>query len=337
MGNMQCPAEDAAHLASVARNICPFPNYNPNPLFTNMLSINPSLHLRNHYKAVQSSLTSKQLEDFTLGLRTTFGREGKVTLGGVGVVALSLAVLFDTLAEQVRGKPVSDSGLIPGLFLKDLRGYYPPPVYTISKYLRLVPHIANNPIRMREETERYITLLQTDVQSLVDLEENTLPLKEDKKKGEQEVEGSKEDDEQQKPVSSPSGDSSAMRIFTTTLWHIIGTLESILLIYSHYVISSSASSSTGGSRGLMKIPLLFIIETLEFLTDRRSYPETHLHQPFPPYQSLLPHPGQQWRSILCALRHTEIGGPQQPGEGRTDEDPVLFINRMCKVFVDRPE
>ncbi|KAK2895716.1 hypothetical protein Q8A73_015204 [Channa argus] len=154
MGNMQCPAEDAAHLASVAQNICPFPDYNPNPLFTNMLSINSSLHLRNHYKAVQSSLTSKQLEDFTRGLRTTFGREGKVTLGGVGVVALSLAVLFDTLAEQVKGKPVSDSGLIPGLFLKDLRGYYPPPVYTISKYLRLVPHIANNPIRMREETEK---------------------------------------------------------------------------------------------------------------------------------------------------------------------------------------
>ncbi|KAK2821913.1 hypothetical protein Q5P01_021978 [Channa striata] len=102
MGNMQCPAEDAALLASVARTICPFPNYNPNPLFTNMLSINSTLHLRNHYKAVQSSLTPKQLEDFTLGLRTTFGREGKVTLGGVGVVALSLAVLFDTLAKQVR-------------------------------------------------------------------------------------------------------------------------------------------------------------------------------------------------------------------------------------------
>ncbi|KAK2821915.1 hypothetical protein Q5P01_021980 [Channa striata] len=166
MGNMQCPAEDAALLASVARTICPFPNYNPNPLFTNMLSINSTLHLRNHYKAVQSSLTPKQLEDFTLGLRTTFGREGKVTLGGVGVVALSLAVLFDTLAKQVRGESVCDSGPIPGLFLKDLSGYYPPHVYTISRYLRLVPHIANNPIRMKEETERYLKQITTEDQTL---------------------------------------------------------------------------------------------------------------------------------------------------------------------------
>ncbi len=29
MGNMECPAKDAAHLASVARDICPFPDYNP--------------------------------------------------------------------------------------------------------------------------------------------------------------------------------------------------------------------------------------------------------------------------------------------------------------------
>ncbi|KAI3374446.1 hypothetical protein L3Q82_006266 [Scortum barcoo] len=162
MGNMQCPAEDAARLASVARDICPFPNYNPSPLFSEMLTINSSLHLRNHYMAVQSSLTPKQLEDFTQHLRTTFGREGKVTLGGVGVVALALAVLFDTLAKQVRGEQVSDSGPIPGLFVKDLRGYYSPQIYTISEYLRLVPHIVNNPIRMKMETERYIKLLRTD-------------------------------------------------------------------------------------------------------------------------------------------------------------------------------
>ena len=84
MGNMQCPAEDAALLASVARDICPFPNYNSSPHFVKMLSINSSLHLKDHYTAVQSSLTPKQLEDFTQSLRTTFGREGKVTYGGVG-------------------------------------------------------------------------------------------------------------------------------------------------------------------------------------------------------------------------------------------------------------
>ncbi|TDH06125.1 hypothetical protein EPR50_G00130510 [Perca flavescens] len=180
MGNMQCPSEDAAHLASIARDICPFPNYNPNPLFFNMLSINSSLHLRNHYTAVQSSLTPKQLEDFTQGLRTTFGREGNVTLGGVGVVALSLAVLFDTLARQVRGEWVSESGPIPGLFVKNLRGYYPPHIYTASEYLRLVPHIANNPTRMIEESERYLKQLVIDHQSWDKLVENhTMPITDD--------------------------------------------------------------------------------------------------------------------------------------------------------------
>lgn len=156
MGFVLCPFQDLASLASVARDICPFPNYNPNPLVVDMLSINSSLHLRNHYMAVQSLLTPKQLEDFTQGLRSTFGREGKVTLGGVGVVALSLAVLFDSLARQVKGQWVPESGPIPGLFVKDPRGYYPPQVYTVSEYLRLVPHIANNPTRMREETKRCV-------------------------------------------------------------------------------------------------------------------------------------------------------------------------------------
>lgn len=154
MGNLQCPAEDAAHLASFARDICPFPNYNPSPHFFNMLSINSSRNLENHYAAVQASLTKTQLEDFTRGLRTVVGKEGKVTLGGVGVVALSLAVLFDTVASKVRGEWVPESGPIPGLFVKSLRGNYPLHVYTVSEYLRLMPYIANNPTRMKEEAKR---------------------------------------------------------------------------------------------------------------------------------------------------------------------------------------
>ncbi|TKS80353.1 hypothetical protein D9C73_013414 [Collichthys lucidus] len=175
-----CVVDNIGPLASLARDICPFPNYNPNPLFVNMLSPNSSLHLRKHYMEVQSSLTPQQLEDFTQGLRRTFGKEGKVTLGGVGVVALSLAVLFDTLAKQAKGECLSDSGPIPGLFIKNQRGYYPPHIYTISEYLRLVPHIANNPTRMREETERYVEQLKLDDQSLAKLGENhTVALEED--------------------------------------------------------------------------------------------------------------------------------------------------------------
>ncbi|CAN9503338.1 unnamed protein product [Ophioblennius macclurei] len=162
MGNMQCPAEDAALLASVARDICPFPNYNPSAHYIDMLSINSSKHLRDHYETVQTSLTQEQLEEFTQGLRTTFGREGKVTLGGVGVVALSLAILFDTLAKQVKGEFVLGSGPIPNLFLKNPGGFYAPRVSIVSDYLRLVPYIANNPQRMREEIERYLKLMKND-------------------------------------------------------------------------------------------------------------------------------------------------------------------------------
>jgi len=158
MGNMQCDIEDAALMASVARSVCPFPDYNPGPLLSNMLSLNSSHHLRDRYVEVQSSLTSEQLEDFNWSLRTIFGERGNVTLGGVGVMALSLAVLFDTLARQARGERVSDSGPVPGLFLKDLSGCYPPHANTASEYLRLVPHIANNPTRMREETGRWICI-----------------------------------------------------------------------------------------------------------------------------------------------------------------------------------
>ncbi|KAM4623640.1 uncharacterized protein ACJ7VT_004687 [Polymixia lowei] len=173
MGNLQCPAEDAAHLASIARDICPFPNYNPSPHFFNMLSINSSNHLGNHYAAVQASLTPPQLETFTQSLKTTVGREGKVTLGGVGVVALSLAVLFDTLARQAKGEWLSESGPIQGLFVRDLTGRYPPHVYTVSEYLRLVPYIANNPTRMREESERYLRQVLIDKQDVYKGKEDT--------------------------------------------------------------------------------------------------------------------------------------------------------------------
>ncbi|KAG8013865.1 hypothetical protein GBF38_016076 [Nibea albiflora] len=175
-----CVVDNIGPLASLARDVCPFPDYSPNPLFVNMLSPNSSLHLRKHYMEVQSSLTPKQLEDFTQGLRRTFGKEGNVTLGGVGVVALSLAVLFDMLAKQAKGECLSDSGPIPGLFIKNQRGYYPPHVNTVSEYLRLVPHIANNPTRMREETERYLKQLRLDDQSMGSLgETDTVVINED--------------------------------------------------------------------------------------------------------------------------------------------------------------
>lgn len=145
--------EAGLNLASIARNICPFPDYNVSPLFSQLLSINSSRQLADHYAAVQASLTPLQCDNFARGLRTTFGKQGQVTLGGVGVVALSLAVLFDTLAKQEKGLWVPESGPIPGLFHKDHGRKDQPVVLLISSYLRLVPYIANNPTRMKQESE----------------------------------------------------------------------------------------------------------------------------------------------------------------------------------------
>ncbi|XP_041641843.1 uncharacterized protein LOC121508818 [Cheilinus undulatus] len=174
-----CPEPNLrAHpLGSMARDICPFPDYTPSPLFTNMMSVNSSVNLRNHYTALQSSLSPEQLEDFTRSLRRTFGSEGRVSYGGMGVVALSLAVLFDTLAKQAKGERVPDSGPVPGLFYKNPRGYYPPHVYTVSEFLRLVPYIVNNPDRLKEETERFLKQLKNEDQALVEMINNqSLPV-----------------------------------------------------------------------------------------------------------------------------------------------------------------
>ena len=153
INNRPCPDDTSQHLISVAKDICPFPDYNPNPMFLTSLSINSSQHLSDHYAVVQGSLTPPQLDSFTQALRTTVGPQGIVNMGGTGVVALSLAVLFSSLARRVRGQCEPETGPLQGWFFKEEGGSYPPQVLLISDYLRLVPHIANNPARMREETE----------------------------------------------------------------------------------------------------------------------------------------------------------------------------------------
>lgn len=154
MGNAHCPPIYIEHLATIAQNICPFPNYDLNPHLISVLSRPSPSYLSEHCMTVQRSLTPRQLEDFNKSLNATFGRERKVKFGASGLVALSLAVLFETLAKQARGEMVVESVPIQGLFVKDPRGFYPPGVFTMSKCLRLIPYIANNPTKMIVETER---------------------------------------------------------------------------------------------------------------------------------------------------------------------------------------
>lgn len=81
---------------------------------------------------VCSEFEKEKLYEFPSYIINSFGREGNVTLGSVGVVALSLA-------KQVRRESVAQAGPIPGSFLKKRRGYYTPQVYTVNVVQCVVP------------------------------------------------------------------------------------------------------------------------------------------------------------------------------------------------------
>lgn len=104
MGNLICNSQYTGQLTAVAQDFCPFPDYSPSP-FIDILSANSSLLLSERYVTTQASLTPQQQQDFTQTLRE---HQGTVSYGGVWVVASSLAVLFDTVARQVKGEHVSD-------------------------------------------------------------------------------------------------------------------------------------------------------------------------------------------------------------------------------------
>ncbi|XP_041913119.1 uncharacterized protein LOC121678015 [Alosa sapidissima] len=79
------------------------------PLFEKYLSLNSSQHLDCHYTSVRDSFSPEQVSSFDQSLRDTLGGSGTVAFGGVGVVALALAMLFDVLAAQMKGQmPLPD-------------------------------------------------------------------------------------------------------------------------------------------------------------------------------------------------------------------------------------
>lgn len=77
-----------------------------------------------------------------------FGREGNVTLGSVGVVALSLA-------EEVREK--SGEGTTHHRSTRSM--------WRNVWYLRLAPHIANHPTNVKEETQWQVIHLYVNVRT----------------------------------------------------------------------------------------------------------------------------------------------------------------------------
>uniref|UniRef100_A0A0E9XY46 Uncharacterized protein n=1 Tax=Anguilla anguilla TaxID=7936 RepID=A0A0E9XY46_ANGAN len=117
--------------------------------FTGYLSPNSSTHLSSDYMDVRRSLSPEQLGVFNHGLQATLGESGKVTQGGVGVVALALSFLFDVLAQQAKNQTGSTH------FIHQIFREHEEIGTVVSDYLRLVPLIANDPLRMMEETKRY--------------------------------------------------------------------------------------------------------------------------------------------------------------------------------------
>ncbi|KAJ8247384.1 hypothetical protein GJAV_G00245770 [Gymnothorax javanicus] len=151
-----CECQRQNKVYSLGKDAGVIPDYRVDPSFESYLSPNSSTYLDSHYKEVRRALSPDQLGAFDRSLRATLGQNGTVKQGGVGMVALALSLLFDVLAQQAKNQTqkthfihqifgehqdVNSSGLEVGTLVID--------------YLNLVPLIANDPQRMKEETERY--------------------------------------------------------------------------------------------------------------------------------------------------------------------------------------
>ncbi|XP_061102686.1 uncharacterized protein LOC133131378 [Conger conger] len=132
--------------------------------FTGYLSLNSSAHLNSHYMDVHRSLSPEQLGTFNHSLRATSGESGKVTQGGVGVVALALSFLFDILTQQAKNQ-TGTTHFIHQIFREREDDNSSEIGTVITDYLKLVPLIANDPQRMKEETDRYEQRLNSSLVS----------------------------------------------------------------------------------------------------------------------------------------------------------------------------
>ncbi|XP_061102792.1 uncharacterized protein LOC133131441 [Conger conger] len=132
--------------------------------FTGYLSTNSSAHLNSHYMDVHRSLSPEQFGTFNHSLWATLGESGKVTQGGVGVVALALSFLFDILTQQAKNQ-TRTTHFIHQIFRECEDGNSSEIGTVITDYLKLVPLIANDPQRMKEETDRYEQRLNSSLVS----------------------------------------------------------------------------------------------------------------------------------------------------------------------------
>ncbi|GAA6102486.1 uncharacterized protein LOC106904466 isoform X2 [Tachysurus ichikawai] len=155
MGNNACSPTpeiiDGIFLVGQAGGI--IPDITLNRVVSNYLSLNSSFALNHQYGTIQEHLSKDQLAVLDSNLTSIFSKRNKVSYGGVGVVALAMSLLLDTLVDSVLGQ--TDEELMDPY----QRIFGPDNSSEISsitrEYLRLVPYMVNNSDMMAEMTDIY--------------------------------------------------------------------------------------------------------------------------------------------------------------------------------------
>lgn len=155
MGNHPCTPSPATidSIYRVAQDNGILPDITLDGTVANLLSLNSSTALNLQYTAIQQSLTADQLVTLDTNLTSIFGQNANVSYGGVGVVALALSFLLETLASSIVGQM---DGVTPDPFKKAFGSDNSSEIASIvSEYLKLVSRRANDIEDMGEITELY--------------------------------------------------------------------------------------------------------------------------------------------------------------------------------------
>lgn len=155
MGNNACSPSietiDGIFLAGQSGGI--IPDISLDRVVSNYLSLNSSFALNLQYSAFQERLTKDHLAVLDNNLTDVFSKRTKVPYGGVGVVALALSILLETLVTSVRGQT---DGHLMDPYHRIFGSDNSSEIYSITReYLSLVPGMVTNSDLMAEVTDVY--------------------------------------------------------------------------------------------------------------------------------------------------------------------------------------
>lgn len=155
MGNNACSPSpdivDGIFLAGQAGRI--IPDITLDKVVSNYLSLNSSFALNHQYDIIQRRLSKDHLAALESNLTSILSQRTKVSYGGVGIVALAMLLLLDSLVSSVLGQPnVEFTDTYQRIFGPDNSSE----ISVITReYLRLVPRMVNNSDMMAEITDSY--------------------------------------------------------------------------------------------------------------------------------------------------------------------------------------